>query len=131
MHWSYPAALRFLRVLRGHGWTATTWQVQEAYRTAAPHSDAASLRCLLHECGVERWQDSVCCEFTGTSEDDRRVHRYWIPRHLRELALRILAHEAANPTPRGQRPDFAQVARVAEPQPRAAVPHTAAQAGLF
>jgi len=113
MHWSYPAALRFLRVLRAHGWQATTWQIGEAYRTAAAHSDAASVRAMFRECGVEDWQGSVGCEFVTRSEEDRHVYRYWIPRGLRDLAERVLRWEREHPTPRGARPDFVALGRPA------------------
>ena len=139
MHWSYPAALRFLRVLRARGWTATTWQVLDATRSAAVHSDAASVRSLFRECGVDDWQGSVGCELTGRSEEGRRVHRYWIPDRLRELAARVLQHESTNPTRRGSRPDFthqrarereaAARGKVAKLRPRGADPKE--QAALF
>jgi len=76
MHWSRPAAIRLLGILRAMGGSATTLELFEATGSLAVHSEVASLRCYLkEEMGIES-PGAVRCEPEGTSPGGRRIYRY-------------------------------------------------------
>jgi len=104
MNWSYPAAIRVLRVMQRNGWTCTAWQCQQAYRSAAPHSDVASARELLRALGAAG--DPVPCDRAGSSEADRDVHLYHLRQDCLHYARFILAYESKRKTGQGRRPDL-------------------------
>ncbi|HUS79701.1 MAG TPA: hypothetical protein VMW48_06490 [Vicinamibacterales bacterium] len=104
MNWSYPAAIRVLRVMQRNGWTCTAWQCETAYRSAAPHSDVASARELLAALGAEG--DPIPCARAGTSEADRDVHLYRLRADCIHYARFVLAYEAKRKNGQGRRPDL-------------------------
>jgi len=122
VHWSYPAAIRVLRVLRRCGWSCTAWQCQTAYRSAAPHSDVASLRALLLELGVGG--EPIPSRPAGASETGRSVNVWTLRPDCWDLARAILAWEDAHPDGNGR-------AHLDEIRALAAARRPAAQAALF
>jgi len=127
VNWSYPAAVRVLGELRGRQWSATTWALQEAYRTVAVHSDIASVRGMFQDLGLADWQDSVECIHVGWQGESnmpfsRKVYRYTVPPAWRARCERVLGYAAAHPARPGRRPPLAVLTRVVE---------SAGQAALF
>lgn len=100
MHWSYPAAVRVLRVLRRKGWSCTAWDCQQTYRSAAPHSDVASLRALMAELGAHG--DAIPSQSAGVSERGRQVSAWTLRKGCHNLARAVLRWERDNPDRNGR-----------------------------
>jgi len=79
MHWSRPAAVQSLAVLRDLGGVATTLQIHERTRSQAVHSEVASLRCYAWaELGIPDTVDPVSARLVSTYRDeDKRLHRVY------------------------------------------------------
>lgn len=75
MHWSRPAAVATLEALRRLGGSATTKQIQQETDYCAVNSAISSLRrYLVEDLGWSK-QD-VRCEYSHTTENNRRVYVY-------------------------------------------------------
>ncbi|MFW6162221.1 MAG: hypothetical protein ACODAJ_05585 [Planctomycetota bacterium] len=84
MHYSVPAAVRILDALRRMGWSATTWQLAQAVRSVAVHSDVASVRAWLGAEGIREPETTVTCTCDGRVHG-RQIYRYCVRQDVREI----------------------------------------------